>query len=50
MLIEDFKLEKWINENSEVARYDLSTTCVKALSINDLAEICDENFDKMMEV
>ncbi len=50
MQIETFKLEKWINENSEVARYDLSTTCVKALSINDLAEICDENFDKMFKL
>ncbi len=50
MQIETFKLEKWINENSEIAKYDLSSTCVKALSLNDLADLCEFDFDKMSKI
>lgn len=50
MQVETFKLEKWINENSTIAQYDFSTTCVKALSLKELASICDFDFEKMSQI
>ena len=45
MLVDDFKLENWINEREKFARYDLSNTCVEALTINELERLCDCSID-----
>ncbi len=36
MKIADFKIEEWMNKYSAGAEYDLTTTCIAPLSINDL--------------
>lgn len=50
MLIEDFKLEKWINSREDKTKYDLSATCPIALSLNELTEITDEDLKKMSKI
>lgn len=50
MLIEDFKLEKWINSREDKTKYDLSMTCPKALSLNELKQLTGENFAEMSEL
>lgn len=42
MLIEDFKLEKWIKKYENITKYDISQTCVKPFSLQELEEFCDE--------
>lgn len=36
MRIADFKIEEWMNKYSETAEFDLTTTCISPLSINEL--------------
>ena len=36
MHIEDFKIEEWMNKYEASAKYDLTTTCISPLSVNDL--------------
>lgn len=36
MKIDDFKIEEWMNKYEASAKYDLTTTCISPLSINDL--------------
>lgn len=36
MKIADFKIEEWMNKYESSAKYDLTTTCISPLSINDL--------------
>ena len=36
MRIADFKIEEWMNKYSEAAEFDLTTTCISPLSINEL--------------
>ena len=36
MKIKEFKIEEWMNEYESSAKYDLTTTCIKPLSINEL--------------
>mgnify|MGYP002520635757 FL=1 len=50
MLIEDFKLEKWINSREDRTKIDLSATCPKVLSLKVLTQITGENFSKMSEI
>lgn len=50
MLIEEFKLEKWINSRDDKTKYDLSATCPKALTLNELTEITGEDFSNMSEI
>lgn len=47
MLIEDFKLEKWINSREDRTKVDLSTTCPRALTLNELTQITKEDFSSM---
>lgn len=44
MLIEKFKLENWIDERENLAKYNLSETCIQALTLKELGEICDCDF------
>lgn len=36
MKIDSFKIEEWMNKYEASAKYDLSTTCISPLSLNDL--------------
>ena len=50
MKIARFKVEEWMNRYESSAKYDLTTTCIKPLSLNDLfeelpVEIFDKNLD-----
>ena len=36
MKIDNFKIEEWMNKYEASAKYDLTTTCISPLSINDL--------------
>ena len=38
MKIAQFKIEEWMNKYESSAKYDLMTTCIKPLSINELCE------------
>lgn len=37
MKIANFKIEEWMNKYEASARYDLTTTCISPLSVNDLS-------------
>ena len=39
MEIDIFKIEEWMNEYCPKAKYDLTSTCIEPLSINDLLKI-----------
>ena len=39
MKISPFKIEEWMNRYEANALYDLTTTCIKPLSINELMEM-----------
>ncbi len=46
MKIEPFKIEEWMNKYEASAKYDLTTTCIKPLSIEDLSIFIGfNNFD-----
>ena len=45
MLIEDFKLEKWIRKYENITKYDISQTCVQPFSLKELEEFCGEEAD-----
>ena len=38
MKIAHFKVEEWMNKYESSAKYDLTTTCIEPMSINDLCE------------
>lgn len=38
MKIADFKIEEWMNKYEASAKYDLTTTCIKPLSLNELCK------------
>ena len=43
MYIAPFKIEEWMNKYEAGAKYDLTTTCIKPLSVNELKGIaCEE--------
>lgn len=50
MLIEDFKLENWINEREKLSLYDLSNTCISPLTLKELGQICDCDFDELFDI
>ncbi|MGN0018406.1 MAG: aminotransferase class I/II-fold pyridoxal phosphate-dependent enzyme [Candidatus Gastranaerophilaceae bacterium] len=50
MLIDNFKLENWINSRENQTKYDLSMTCPKALTLNELSQICDCDFSKIKDI
>ena len=37
MKIADFKIEEWMNKYEASATYDLTTTCISPLSVNELS-------------
>src|SRR5574344_4287 len=48
MEIADFKIEDWMNKYESIAKYDLCTTCIEPLSLNDLIKISKvKNLDKI---
>lgn len=47
MNIAPFKIEEWMNKYESSAKYDLTTTCIKPLSIKDL---CKDIPDEISEV
>ena len=50
MKISQFKIEEWMNSYESSAKYDLMTTCIKPLSINDLCEVLPKNiFDRKLD-
>lgn len=50
MLIEKFKLENWIDERENLAKYNLSETCIKALTLRELGEICNCDFKELYDL
>ena len=40
MRIDNFKIEEWFNQYSGTAKYDLTSTCIKPFSINELLCLC----------
>lgn len=50
MLIENFKLENWINENTSRIKYDLSETCVGTLTLAELSQICDCDLNDLYNI
>ena len=47
MPIRDFKVEKWLNPRDAQCRYNLGASCVKAISLDELAELSGENKDEL---
>ena len=47
MPIKDFKVEKWLNPRDAQCRYNLGASCVKAISLDELAELSGENKDEL---
>ena len=47
MAIQDFKVEKWLNPRDAQCRYNLGASCVKAISLDELAELGGENKDEL---
>ena len=45
MKIDSFKIEEWMNKYEASAKYDLTTTCIAPLSINQLPFDADEIFN-----
>ena len=41
MKISPFKVEEWMNRYEAGALYDLTTTCIKPLTINELLALSD---------
>lgn len=47
MKIDKFKVEEWFNKYESKAVYDLADTCVESLSIDELLNLTNENFEKV---
>lgn len=41
MRIDNFKIEDWMNAYCPQAKYDLTTTCIKPLSLKELVHLCE---------
>ncbi len=39
MKIKPFKVEEWMNEYEEEARYNIAETCVDSISLDDLFDL-----------
>jgi len=48
MLIDKFYLENWINTHNTDTKYDLSDTCINALSLKELFQITNSDFSDIM--
>lgn len=49
MKIKTFKVERWMNEYEEKAKYNLAETCIDSLTIRELLTLADKDTDKYME-
>ena len=50
MRIDTFKIEEWMNRYCPSAKYDLTSTCIKPLSLRELLSICNvENPFKILD-
>ena len=49
MKIKTFKVEQWMNEYEEDAKYNIAETCVDSISLNELLELAGENPKEYME-
>ncbi|MDY9921184.1 MAG: aminotransferase class I/II-fold pyridoxal phosphate-dependent enzyme [Synergistota bacterium] len=47
MPIKDFKVEKWLNPRDAHCKYNLGASCVKAISLDELAALGGENKDEL---
>ncbi len=45
MRLAEFKLEKWLNPKDPIAKYNLGASCVKALRMEDLFELINEDIN-----
>ncbi len=46
-MIKEFKVETWLNPRDAKCKYNLGASCVKAMSLEELAEISGENKDEL---
>ena len=49
MKIKPFKIEEWMNKYEHIAKYDMTTTCIKSFTLREFFEITKENFDKILD-
>lgn len=48
MKIRTFKVERWMNEFEEQAKYNLGETCIDSLKIGELLELCGMDADQFL--
>lgn len=48
MKIKTFKVERWMNEFEEEARYNLGETCIDSLTVKELLELCGKEPDEYL--
>ena len=48
MKIKTFKVERWMNEYEDYAKYNLAETCIDSITIRELIEMSGENVDEYM--
>lgn len=49
MKIKPFKVEEWMNEYEDKAKYNIAETCVYSISLSELFEIIDEDITEFWE-
>lgn len=49
MKIEKFKIEEWMNKYEPLARYDMTTTCIKSFSLKEFFDFTGESFENIFE-
>lgn len=49
MKIEKFKIEEWMNKYEPLARYDMTTTCIKSFSLKEFFDFTGESFENVFE-
>lgn len=48
MKIKTFKVERWMNDYEEEARYNLGETCIDSLTVRELLDLCGENGEEFL--
>lgn len=49
MKIKDFKVEQWMNEYEDHAKYNIAETCVDSITLNELFELSGEDKEEYMK-
>lgn len=49
MKIKNFKVEQWMNEYEEYAKYNIAETCVHSITLSELFELSGEDPEKYMK-